>query len=177
MATLTDPSVPRGAGSINATPTELNVFLNALFTGKLVSEKSLNTMMDIKDGFGIGMFQVPFYDKKAFGHTGGIDGFQAVSCYNPDDGLSVTVLCNAVSFSRNEILLGLLNAYYNKPYEIPDFKATVNVPEETLKAYVGLYTSESFPLDIEIKLVVRLRYINFTIILKKSVMTLKIRLE
>jgi CubicO group peptidase (beta-lactamase class C family) len=152
-APVTNMSITMGAGAISSTAVETCKFFEYLFSGKLVSENSLAKMTAMTDNYGYGLFSMPYNNDFVIGHTGGIDGFQAVSCYNPDDGLSVTVLCNAVSFSRNDILLALLNAYYNKPYEIPDFKATVNVPEETLKAYVGLYTSESFPLDIEIKLV------------------------
>ena len=150
MSTLTDPSVPRGAGSINATPTELNVFLDALFTGKLVSEKSLNTMMDIKDGFGIGMFQVPFYDKKAFGHTGGIDGFQSNAFYFPEEKVSLAYTGNGIVMPRNDIMIGVLSIYFGKEYELPDFKPALELSSEELDPYLGVYSSPTFPMKVTI---------------------------
>lgn len=50
-------SVPAGAGAIVSNPTDLNIFYNYLFKGKLVSNNSLQKMMEIIDGYGIGMFQ------------------------------------------------------------------------------------------------------------------------
>jgi len=152
-APVTHMSITLGAGGISSTAVETSKFFEALFSGNLVSEESLDLMTSMTDNYGYGLFRMPYNNQWLIGHTGGIDGFQSVSCYNQADKLSVTVLCNAVSYSRNDILLGLLNSYYNNPYEIPDFKATVSLSEDKLAPYVGLYTSESFPLDIDIKLI------------------------
>ena len=60
-------------------------FIENLFNGKLVLSSSLEQMKTLKDNYGMGMFQVPFYDKKGYGHTGGIDGFLSVLYYFPSD--------------------------------------------------------------------------------------------
>ncbi|MGM0408372.1 MAG: serine hydrolase domain-containing protein, partial [Bacteroidota bacterium] len=85
MSTETDMSVPMGAGAIVSTPTDLNRFLYCLFNHQLISAESLDKMTNIQDGMGLGIFQVPFYDKKAFGHTGGIDGFQSNAFFFPKE--------------------------------------------------------------------------------------------
>jgi len=51
----------------------------------------------------------------------------------------------------NEILIGILSCYFDKPYKIPDFK-TVALPTEKLSKYEGEYTSEQLPLVITVKL-------------------------
>ncbi len=67
----TDMSIPGGAGAIVSTPTDLTKFIEALFSLKFVSQNSLNQMKTMTDGYGMGMFQIPFYNKKAYGHNGG----------------------------------------------------------------------------------------------------------
>ena len=71
-------SIPHGAGAIVSTPTEVALFLSALFSGELVSEDSLNQMKQVNQGIGRGLLQFPFHDKRAFGHNGRIDGFNSV---------------------------------------------------------------------------------------------------
>ncbi len=143
----TDMSIPRGAGAIVSTPTELNVFMNALMNGKIVNQESLNLMKLIKDDFGIGLFIIPFYDKKSFGHTGGIDGFQSVVTYFPDDNLSIAISSNAVDYLINSILTNALSVCYNKNLQLPVF---VKLSQEELDQYIGTYSSSGFPLKIMI---------------------------
>src|SRR5690606_20754163 len=81
LASVTYMTVPVGAGAIVSTPADLVVFSDALFSGKLISKKSLEKMMSLKDGFGMGLFTVPFGERTAYGHTGGIDGFGSVFSY------------------------------------------------------------------------------------------------
>ena len=59
----TDFTVPLGAGAITSTPIDLTKFADALFGGKLLTNESLGIMKTIKDGYGIGLFQIPFYKK------------------------------------------------------------------------------------------------------------------
>ncbi len=81
--TETDMSIPLGAGAIVSTPTDLTKFIETLFTEKIISKESLERMTVIIDGYGMGVFQFPFNDKKSFGHTGGIDGFSSFLSYFP----------------------------------------------------------------------------------------------
>ena len=65
--------------------------------------------MEIQDGYGLGMFQVPFYDKKAFGHNGAIDGFQSNAYYFPVENVSVAFTANGLAMSINDIMIGALS--------------------------------------------------------------------
>src|SRR6056297_642319 len=146
----TDMSVPMGAGGIVSTSKDLNIFLNCLFNYKIVNKESLNKMMDIQDGMGMGLFQVPFYERKAFGHTGGIDGFQSNAFYFPDENVSVTYLSNGVVMSMNDILIGVLSIYFGREYELPEFKEPLKLASEELDKYLGVYSGPELPLKLTI---------------------------
>jgi len=151
-APIANMSIPMGAGGISSTAAETSQFFHALFSEELVSANSLEKMTSMVDNYGFGIFEIPFYDKTLLGHTGGIDAFQAVSVYDMKEKLSVTVLCNAVSYARNDILIALLSAYYGRAYEIPDFKAVLVLTKDQMRPYEGTYKSDTFPLAIDVKL-------------------------
>ncbi len=147
--TETDMSIPRGAGNIVSTARDLCLFIEALFEGKLVSKSSLGQMKTIKDGYGYGMLQFPFYAKKFYGHTGGIDGFQSMLAYNEEDKLVFCILGNGYNYSINDIAITLLSAYYDKPYEIPSFeKRVLNAAES--KSLEGVYGNNKINMKITI---------------------------
>lgn len=146
----TDMSIPQGAGAIVSTTTELNVFINKLFAGEIVNHVSLQTMKTIKDGFGLGMFQVPFYEKRAYGHTGGIDGFQSNLFYFPEDTVSIAFLSNAISYPMNDILVGVLSIVFNRDYALPLFTEEMVLSSEELDPYLGEYASSQIPLKLNI---------------------------
>ena len=131
----TDFSVPLGAGAIISTPTDLTKFSDALFGGKLLTSESLEIMKTIKDGYGIGLFQIPFYRSVGYGHTGGIDGFSSVYSHFPNDNISYALVSNGTNMSNNDISIAVLSAVYDKPYEIPVFRR-YNLTSEDLDKYI-----------------------------------------
>lgn len=142
-------SQPAGAGAIVSTPADVLTFMSALFNGKLVSQQSLIQMTKIVDIFGIGLAPIPFYQKKGYGHTGGLDGFQTMVAYYPGDSLAAAVFSNGVDFPPNNILIALLSAYYKVPVKIPDFKA-MQLSAENAEQYLGIYASKQIPLKVTI---------------------------
>jgi len=150
LATETDMSIPMGAGAIVSNPHDLNQFLDCLFSGQLVSEATLAEMMQIEDGFGIGMFQVPFYDKRAYGHNGGIDGFQSNAYYFPEEKVAISYTANGVVMPVNDIMIGALSIYFNKAYPLPEFTPPLELRSDELDIYLGIYSSPTFPLKITI---------------------------
>ncbi len=146
----TDMSIPLGAGAIVSTPADVNSFLSNLFGEKLISKESLELMRTIKEGMGMGLIQVPFYEKKGFGHTGGIDGFQAQCFYFPEEKLAISVIGNGISYSLNDISIGILSNYFGKNFEMPTFAEAIVLKPEELEKYLGVYGSPKFPLKITI---------------------------
>ncbi len=145
----TDMSIPGGAGAIVSTSADLTKFIEALFAGKLISKGSLHQMKTMTDGYGMAMFEFPFYDKKAYGHNGSIDGFGSVLVYFPKDSLAVAYCSNGTGYSINNILIGVLSIYFDMPYQIPSFKSITLKPED-LDKYTGIYSSTQIALKITI---------------------------
>ena len=149
LNTETDMSIPQGAGAIVSTPSDLNEFFTALFNGKVVTPESLEKMKTMQNGYGMGLFSYPYHDKEFYGHTGGIDGFNSVAGYLPEDDLAVSYISNATDLPINEVLIGALSIYYGMDYAIPVFE-TVEIPAEELEKFAGTYGSENFPLKIKV---------------------------
>lgn len=148
-STETDLSIPQGAGAIVSNPTDLTIFIENLFAGKIISIKNLNLMKTIKDNYGMGMFEYPYFERTSYGHSGGIDGFRSLLCYFENEKLGVVITSNGTNYSLNDIILCALSSYFNKPFEMPNFeKVTLN--PEILDQYLGTYASLEIPLKITI---------------------------
>lgn len=145
----TDMSIPLGAGGIISSPSDLTKFSDALFGGKLLRAESLELMKTVVDGYGLGLFKIPFYDKTGFGHTGGIDNFTSMFSYFPDGNVSYAMTSNGTNYSNNNISIAVLSAVYGKDYEIPEF-SNYEVTAEELEQYLGVYSSVTIPIKITI---------------------------
>ncbi len=116
---------------------------------KLVSQESLASMKTIRDGYGLGMQTYQLDGKTFYGHGGAIDGFKSILVYLPEEKLAVSYTSNGAVYPRNNILLGVIDIYYNKPFQIPAFE-TVAVRTEVLDKYVGVYSIPGVPVKFTI---------------------------
>lgn len=148
-ASQTDMSIPLGAGCIVSTPGDLVKFAQSLFGGKIISESSLNLMEETIDGYGLGLFKIPFYEHTGFGHSGAIDEFTSILYHFADSNITVVILSNGKSYSNNAISISMLSAVYNRDYDVPSFK-TYYIPKEDLEKYGGTYSSKELPIKIKI---------------------------
>ncbi|WP_448702827.1 serine hydrolase domain-containing protein [Mucilaginibacter sp. AW1-3] len=151
-ATETDMSIPGGAGAVVSTPTDLVKFIDALFTGKLVSAASLELMKTMRDNYGMAMFVAPFGDKRGYGHTGGIDGFSSTLSYFPEDKLAIAYTSNGVRYTTNDVAIAALSIYFNRPFTMPVFdeSKTITLNTAELDQYLGKYSSTQIPLKFAI---------------------------
>jgi CubicO group peptidase (beta-lactamase class C family) len=145
----TNMTIPEGAGSIVSTATDLCKFIEALFDDKLISKNSLEKMKTIRDNFGMGMFVMPFFDKKGYGHAGDIDAFSSMLVYFPDDKVAACYLSNGEVYPINDIMIAMLSIYFNRPFELPTFK-TLALSTDDLDKYLGDYASKQMPLKITV---------------------------
>lgn len=145
----TDMSIPLGAGAIVSNPVDLIKFINAIFSGNLLTKNSLNAMTTLKDNFGMGLFQMPFGNKKAWAHTGGIDGFRSVVSYFPSDSISYALCINGSAINPNDISIAALSAANGLAVKIPDFTIK-SLSTEELKKFEGIYSSTEMPMKITI---------------------------
>jgi CubicO group peptidase (beta-lactamase class C family) len=148
------------AGNMVSTPSELLRFAHALYTGRLLKPATVARMQQVKgqllgsrmNGYGLGMFSIPFKGRTAWGHNGGVAAFHSTMGYFPADSVGVAILLNGERYPLNEITISVLSAVYDEPYPIPDFnRAPVVVPDTVLQRYAGTYFSKDFPLKIFIR--------------------------
>ena len=140
----THPSILFSAGAIVSTPNDLVKFIQALFDGKIVSKESLEKMKTMKDGEGLGMVTFIFAGKTFYGHTGGADNYGAWLAYLPEEKLAVAYTTNAKVYPVKDIVSGVVDIYYNKPFQIPSFES-IAVSPEVLDKYVGVYAMPGAP--------------------------------
>ena len=145
----THPSNLFGAGAIVSTPNDMVKFIQALFDLKLISQESFNQMKIIKDGDGWGMEPFQFADKTFYGHTGGADNYGAWLAYLPEEKLAVAYTTNAKVYPVGKIMSGIVEIFYNKPFQIPTFES-VAVSVEVLEKYVGVYSTQGAPVKFTI---------------------------
>jgi D-alanyl-D-alanine carboxypeptidase len=144
-----DFSIPGGAGSILSTPTDMTKFIQALFDRKLVSPDSLKQMTTMRDGEGMGMEPFSFAGKTLYGHTGGSSSSGAWLAYFPDEKLALAYTTNAKIYPVSNIVSGVFDIYWNRPFQIPAFDA-FDVSPEVLDRYVGVYSIPGAPVKLTV---------------------------
>ncbi|MCI0533819.1 MAG: beta-lactamase family protein [Verrucomicrobiales bacterium] len=140
----THPSIAYGAGQIMSTPHDLARFIQALFDGKLVSRESLDRMTTIRDGEGLGLVPFTYVGRTFYGNTGGGDNYGSWLVYEPQEKLAVAYTTNAKIYPVAKIISGVVDIYYNQPFQIPSFEA-IAVRPEILDKYVGFYSAPDAP--------------------------------
>jgi CubicO group peptidase (beta-lactamase class C family) len=141
----THPSILFGGGQIVSTPNDLAKFIQALFDGKIVSKESLDQMKTMRDGEGLGMEPHTFAGKAFYGHAGGGDNYGAWLTYQPEEKLAVAYTTNAKIYPVANIVRGVIDIYYSKPFTIPALESLAVSPE-VLDKYVGVYSSPEAPM-------------------------------
>ena len=138
-------SIASGAGALISTPADLATFIQALFDLKLISQNSLNQMM--QNDFGMNTF--PYNGKTLYGHTGGMDNFGSWLVYLPEEKLAVAYTSNAKVYPVADIVDGVFDIYWNRLFQIPTFE-TVAISAEVLDKYVGVYSSPAAPVKFTV---------------------------
>jgi D-alanyl-D-alanine carboxypeptidase len=116
---------------------------------KLISEESLTRMKTMRDGEGFGMSTFTFAGNTFYGHTGGADNYGAWLAYLPDEKFAFANTTNAKVLPVADIVGGVVDIYYQRPFEIPAF-ATLALSADILDRYVGVYSSPEVPVKFTI---------------------------
>ncbi len=127
-----------------ATPGDMAKFIQSLFDLKLISQDSLNQMKTIRDAEGLGMVTFTLAGKTFYGNTGGGDNYGSWLAYQPEEKLVVAYTTNAKVYPVKDIINGVIDIYYGKPFEIPAFE-TITLNPGVVDKYVGVYSSPDAP--------------------------------
>ncbi len=147
-ATETNMGHPGGAGAIVSNPTDMVVFINALFNNKLITVNSLETMTKVsKDPYCSGIMTLKKDGQTIFGHGGAIDGFQSFLLCVPESKISIAVTTNASNYNTHAIAFHGLDAVNGKTFHIPGF-SSIKLTEQQVKMYEGVYENEKLPFDL-----------------------------
>lgn len=159
----TDMSIPHGAGAIISTAGDLNIFIRALFRGEIISQASVQKMIEISDGYGHGIFEYDFKEHRGYGHGGGIDGFVSFLTYFPDIDLGIAILSNGLNYNIDVVFTSLLKIYFNENFEMPDFEIkTIELSEAEYRKFAGDFASEQLPIKLTISLSNKQLYVHPT---------------
>ena len=150
-----DLSIPMGAGAIVSTPSDVAIFMEALFTDKIISEQSMKKMITIVGSYGMGVSRFSINDRESFGHSGSLGGFKSLAMYFPKEKLGIAVTANGDTGKKHEILTEALSYYFND--------SLMEALESDLKNYAGDYTSVEDKSD------------SFAFAHEKNVLVLKIK--
>lgn len=138
------------AGSIVSTAKDLNIFLNHLFSNKIVSETTLKSMLpEGEKWFGLGIMKAPFYENIGYGHGGDTYGTHSVTSHNKENNLSVTYIINGEGYPTNNFAIGLLSIVYDKKYEFPNLD-TYTPDKRFYDDYEGVYVTDKLPMSFKV---------------------------
>jgi len=94
-------------------------------------------------GYGLGLSK--YRGEDIISHSGGLNGFLTQLAYYPEEKLAMAYTTNAKVYPVSNIVSGVFDIYWNRPYEIPSFEA-FKVGPEILDQYVGVYTATGAPV-------------------------------
>ena len=144
-----DFSVPGGAGAIVATTSDMAKFIQAVFDRRLISADSLTLMLTMRDGEGMGMVPFSFAGRTLYGNTGGSGSTGAWLAYDPQEKLALAYATNMKIYTVANIVSGIFDIYWHRPFELPSF-AALEVSPEILDRYVGVYSTPAAPVKFTI---------------------------
>jgi CubicO group peptidase (beta-lactamase class C family) len=146
-----DMSWAGGAGALYSTVRDLNTWNEAIFNGKVLKKESLKAAFipvvlnnKEKSEYGYGWVFQDFRGYKIIGHGGGLHGFQSALGRQPDQKITVTVLCNStpppdgINPTANAVSI-FEYLLWKDMQKQSSFGSDMIVDESALRSYVGRY--------------------------------------
>ncbi|HLK69949.1 MAG TPA: serine hydrolase [Bryobacteraceae bacterium] len=137
-----DMTVPQGAGALYSTTGDLLKWEQGLFGGKVLKAGSLDKMTTpFKNNYAFGLTVETAGGHKVIQHGGGIEGFNTVLAYYPEDKLTVVVLENANNPAAppGAIANKLAALAHGDAVSLPGERKEITVDSKILSRYVGVY--------------------------------------
>ena len=128
------------SGALYSSIEDLYIWARTLYTNKLISKKSLETVFSpVNDNYAFGWGVIDVFNHKMITHSGEIDGFTSnISCFTNED-ICVIILSNFEHTPISRINKDLIAIIFDKEYQIPGVVKTINLPEDILQSYTGEY--------------------------------------
>ncbi|MDO1500907.1 serine hydrolase domain-containing protein [Winogradskyella maritima] len=147
----TDMSNPGGAGAIVSTSKDLTLFMNALFSGKLISASSLEAMKKTDNNDVChGLFYANLNGMDIYASEGGIDGFQSVLVHVPAMQTTIALVANGLDYRKIDIMMSAFMVSAGQPIKLPTF-TSIQLTEAQVKQYEGEYACDAVPYKLIFK--------------------------
>lgn len=139
-ATYIDMIIPYAAGALYSSTEDLLRWDQALYSDKLLSQKSLGAMFTpFKNGYAYGWGVGTLFNRRYIAHAGGIEGFSTHISRFPDDRATVIVLSNNDMAVANVIANDLAAILFGEKYEVPRERKQITLSSKIYDSYVGQY--------------------------------------
>lgn len=139
-AAYLDMLIPYAAGSLYSSTEDLLAWDQALYTNKLLTQKSKEEMFTpFKSGYAYGWGIGKQFEHTSISHGGAIYGFSSQIARFPDDRVTVVVLSNVQGASTGKVAGSLAAIVFGAKYDMPVEHKAINVPSSVLDQYVGEY--------------------------------------
>ncbi len=105
-------SIADAAGAMASTAGDLATWAGALYGGDVLSEEMLDQMIDFQrpGWYGLGADVGVFAGHRAYGHRGGIRGYESSMWYFPHSGVSIVLLSNQGNWATDPVMHKLAKA-------------------------------------------------------------------
>lgn len=132
------------AGAIISTPSDMNKWAEALFSGRIISDKSLAEMLKNREltngdllnmGFGWEINKIG--DQLSYEHSGSQPGYKSYSIYLPKEKLYVITMQNAEYGSPSPLSIKAAALAIGNPY--PAETDVIDLSESSINHFVGTY--------------------------------------
>lgn len=150
------PTAAGGAGAIFASPSDLALFMSALFNGRLMSSRSVTEMLTPFSATlrgsekGIVVFRLRDRNRTAYQHLGGIGAFFGSVTYLPDQNAAIAVLFNGQNYPMGRVFYALVDALAGRAVDVPSF-TPVELPDAVLTRREGVYSFPEIGTDLTIR--------------------------
>lgn len=135
-----DMLIPYAAGALYSTAGDLLIWDQALYTEKLLTQKSLDEMFTpFKNNYAYGWSVGKRFERASISHGGAIHGFSSQISRYPDDRVTVIVLSNVQGTSTDKVANALAAIAFGAKYDLPKERKAVPVASAILDKYVGEY--------------------------------------
>jgi CubicO group peptidase (beta-lactamase class C family) len=137
-------TVPQGAGALYSTTEDLLKWEQGLFGGKLLTPASLKKMTTpFKNNYAFGLGVDTSSGRRVIQHSGGIDGFNTMVSYYPDDQLTVVVLANVNGAAPDQMSPKLAALARGEQVTLASERKAIMLAAKALASYVGAYRMAS----------------------------------
>jgi CubicO group peptidase (beta-lactamase class C family) len=139
-ADYTDMTVPFAAGALYSTTEDLLRWEKGLFGGKLLKPDSLVMMTTpFKNNYAFGLEVRTVNGHRVINHGGGIQGFNTMVSYYPDDKLEVIVLSNINGVAPQDLTTKLAAVAHGEKVILSSERKQIHVDPKVFDGYIGRY--------------------------------------